>query len=1519
MSNETGGRTDKFGNRFEKNCMIACILDVVSEKIQCCSIENIGKDEIGTDIITIDLEGKSKYIQCKERNGNSNGWTWSSLNKYKIFEKWRIHLDSSNNNYIALQSPLSFIAFEDLIKRANNTNGNPKDFYEFQIKGSGKEIQNSYKKYCEIMKLNINDEGDIAKSISYLKRSKIEQKIDENFKNDILDRISIYFLGDRNIIYNLLLDLIENGNIYAKKIDNIYLNKFFNSNNILRRDLSNDNRIFPTIQKLNDEYKNSYYWIDNKIIERKELDECINEINNGNSIVISGKAGYGKSGVTNQLINYLEEENIVYLAIKLDKKVPTGNAEMWSKELGFSTSVSYCLDCISKNEKAVLILDQLDALRWTNSHSRDSVDICCELLNDIKKINSDRKEKISIVLVCRDYDLENDNGIRKIVNDISRQLNDDHKEKWIRIKIDELEEEKIQNVVGETYRSLNLKLKNLLKVPSNLYIWTKLKEKEDMNDIFTTGTLINKWWKQIEKESTKFDIRIQDLINARDEIVDKMRNFNKISISCRHLKIDNNILDFLHSQEFIIKLENEIISFSHQSILDFYLVENMIDRYLNGEELINLIGTKKQQVPNKRYQVQMFLQELIIEDTGKFVKAVEYIRDNDDIRSYIKYVIYEVLGQVCDIDYNISEFILKNYNDERFINIVFKNHKSYIDFLIKNNVFDKWMKEDKTITKAIVLLGSINNHFDDTEVEFIKKYIGINEQSDNLLYKSFPFDITYDTDKLFEIRMNLYQKYNELADIYVNLDELIKKNEKRAISLVKFWIENEMDKKRNVKYSYNNSIEYSDNTKIVGDENVINMLLPIIPKKKRDQIDLYKWTNGNYHEKSIERICISLIKNATVNLIKNNPDKFLKVFEEYMGQGYVIHNEIILYGLSKLPNRYANTVIKYLFSDIDKNIFEYTSGAKQVITLTKDIIVKFIINVDKKLYEETELKIIEYKPKDMVRIYKYMIQIRKEDKIFYNYSSFWGDLQLELLKVVPERILSKKAQNLLRVLKRKFKNERSTKFDNHYCRSGNVISPLCQKDISDNQWIRILSNKKILTNRKTKFKEETGEFIESNLQEFQSALSNAIQNNQTRFINLLINNKESILKPYILTLYSSLAYCNKLNEISIEPLEKMFQNFSYKQDLCIINYICEIISRKEECNWSNQTIELLIEMYNYIKLNKVPNGTSFNKYDEKDISENMEIYVLNSAIGRYSEAIENILWKCEELFVKFSKSIDEMTKSNDEFVNYASLNILAPCLNIEKEWSITQFIHLYKKNGNLLGYRRTQEILYYCYVNSEKDRKSIVEIIKSNIYNSSERIRKICSYVLAEIYINYGELKELIENIPDDKIVKDSVFEMYTLYFRENLHKEELKPLIINMIKIEKLDSVHIYRILKKDCIDLKDDREFLLQLCDSKNTKKYLRAFIKYVEENAINLLDYKDFIIELAQGCIKEATSRDDYEYEFDLDDLSKIVVKLFDESNGKKNEEATKEKCMDIWDEMFEKNIGSIMNISKDIMNL
>jgi hypothetical protein len=62
--------------------------------------------------------------------------------------------------------------------------------------------------------------------------------------------------------------------------------------------------------------------LDNGFIKRKEFSICREAIDSGNSLIIHGKAGRGKSGCTVDIINYCEEKAIPYLAIKLDKRIP---------------------------------------------------------------------------------------------------------------------------------------------------------------------------------------------------------------------------------------------------------------------------------------------------------------------------------------------------------------------------------------------------------------------------------------------------------------------------------------------------------------------------------------------------------------------------------------------------------------------------------------------------------------------------------------------------------------------------------------------------------------------------------------------------------------------------------------------------------------------------------------------------------------------------------------------------------------------------------------------------------------------------------------------------------------------------------------------------------------------------------------------------------------------------------------------------------------------------------------------
>ena len=90
------------------------------------------------------------------------------------------------------------------------------------------------------------------------------------------------------------------------------------------------------------------------------------------------------------------------------------------------------------------------------------------------------------------------------------------------------------------------------------------------------------------------------------------------------------------------------------------------------------------------------------------------------------------------------------------------------------------------------------------------------------------------------------------------------------------------------------------------------------------------------HKRSIERACVELVKKATIVLCGKSPERFWEYYEPYMGQGYHVFNEIILTGLVSLPPLYSNQVIRYLITDLDKNIFDYTSEAEDELGLVKE-------------------------------------------------------------------------------------------------------------------------------------------------------------------------------------------------------------------------------------------------------------------------------------------------------------------------------------------------------------------------------------------------------------------------------------------------------------------------------------------------------------------------------------------------------------------------------------------------------
>lgn len=693
MPLEIGGRADKQGNKYEINCIIYEMLKVLDETNYSVIIEALGADEIGTDILVTTFDGLKEHQQCKARNASKEYWNISDLKSKDIFSTWKIQLNRDNYRRVSLVSPMTCSFLFDLHDRACNTSGKAEDFYSAQITKSSKEFHKFYKSFCAEMDLDCDKDVDILKSIDYLKRIFYKQISEYELQERINQNIQYLFSSEQKVVYNALLSFVVVEDILGEEITQSALCDYFTNQGIVLRLKDGDKRIAPRINEINQEYRENFRTLQGGFIYREEFDDCIKVIGNEKSAIISGSAGYGKSGCTEAILNYCEERKIPCIAIKLDRRIPHKNCEIWGKELGLPDSIAHSIHCISRNENAVIILDQLDALRWTQTNSSEALAVCMELIRQVEYLNFERKKKIITIFVCRTYDLENDNNINSLFKKKENSESD-----WEIVKVEELKDDVVKKIVGKRYEQLSLRLKKLLRIPSNLYIWQHLDREEVYADCLTASHLIEKWFEQICRKSVTAGLQQKSVNETKINVVDALDRTGRLYVPKQILHVEEAGLDYLISSE-IITIQNNRVGFVHQSILDYFISQRMMEKYFDGQDIESIIGEKCKQTPGRRYQVQMFLQNLLEYDSSDFILIGERMLISDDIRYYVKYIFCEILGQIQEPDDNVIQFVVENCENEIYgkylLNNVIFSRKQYIAILRNQGVLEDGIQNQR--------------------------------------------------------------------------------------------------------------------------------------------------------------------------------------------------------------------------------------------------------------------------------------------------------------------------------------------------------------------------------------------------------------------------------------------------------------------------------------------------------------------------------------------------------------------------------------------------------------------------------------------------------------------------------------------------------------------------------------------------------------------------------------------------------------------------------------------------------
>lgn len=1508
MPLEKGGRSDKFGNRYEIECAIYEILKVVAEKSYSVTIEALGDDEKGTDILVHKKDGKKEHKQCKVRNGSKEHWSLSDLRSRRVVEAWKYQLNRDHNIIVEMVSPIGCSYLVDLHSRALNTDENTDRFYDVQVKGSDQKFVKFYEEFCMQMGLDYNDKADVKKSVDLLKRIKFNQISEHFLSESIFNLIGFHFSNDSHVVYNALVKFVVDEDILGHEITVTKLMEYLNSQRIHQRFIDCDQRVLPHITVVNEEFRSNFSPIQGALFEREEFEECINAIEQEKHLIISGNAGFGKSGCVEAILNYCEKEKIPHVAIKLDRRTPHKNCEIWGKELGFSSSIVYALHSVSKNEQAVILLDQLDALRWTQSKSSEALDVCMELIKQVSQLNGDREKKISIVFVCRSYDLSNDRRIKALF-----EKNDDDicsRETWERVVVDVLNEEVVSRVVGEKYSLLTPKTKKLLKIPSNLYIWQHLDKKDECYDCATASRLIDKWFDQICKSAIEAGVSEQVLIDTRDEIVKNADKLGKVFVPKTIIKSGLIGVDYLISSEMIVS-DGVRIGFTHQSILDYFISTQMTCQFYDGICIEKIVGNKNRQTPGRKYQVQMFMQNLLEYDCNDFLRVGLELLESDEIRYYIKFIFYELLSQIENPDKSVEDFVIKycdheTYGDFLFNNVFYGKYR-YVSLLMKKGVLDRWMKDFEKKKNVFSLLSSISEHLADEEICFIKKYAFKNREDDEQFSRCFYHGINEESDALFGLRLQFYEIYPEwTSHLYIDVKKSFSLCENRVIDIISFLlVDGSSDRSKKIS-SYDELFDNGNSFTVNNGPYIVEKLLPHIPTGNYFEVDYFKWSAQYTFGNSVKRFAVEIIKKANESIIKKDPALFWHYYEPYMGKGYAVFDEIILAGLKSLPESESNRVIEYLSDDLDKRIFDKTSSANSSLSLAMETIEKHTKYCDEECVATLEKNIQKYISPQAIEWYKDRIGYNKSNSGVTVYWSYWGDLQYQLLQSICYDKMSEESRNLLEVLKRRFgeKTYRYSRSDGH---SGIVVSPVSKKSIGRRQWLQILTNRKLKTRKKHGWKEVEGGFVESSLEMYASDFHSAVKMDPEEMIRMVIDNRSSILPIFINSLFSGAEFSERISDVSKETWEDMFRYFPCDMESQRASYFCGILEKTEIYDWSYDILNQLKDISsNYVGDRR--DEDEINAMDSTDLVSAS----LNHTRGSSAKAMGHLLWHNDELLNVFKDSIEKMTADSNSAVRMASMFALWPAYNIDRDWAEKHLLCIYESDIRMAAYNGSKDMLFLLY---EKYRDNVLKVVLDCFNSDDKRLIEVGGNALCEFHLRHDEFADIIaqaDTLNEEQI--KAILHMAIIYLGQEIYREKAKSIILNLKNTEVDVEFPLSRMFYDNLVDADRDSEFLIEIMKSNVNRRTVHAFVHYLEENAYSINDYASIIISLCENILsldaKEISNRWGIE-----DNISKLIISLYDECVEAEKDIA--EKCLDLWDIMFEKQIGQVRRLSRELM--
>lgn len=1324
MAFEKGGYADKLGNRFETRWVVLQYLHIISGQLVSVYHEPVGADEEGVDLWVVDNDGLREAQQCKGELAAKSAWSMADLHEKGILEHLRTQLERADIHHFTLVSSTPATMLRDLSRSARHSTGDPSSFYRDQVQKRSRDHRAAFADFCKYSSLDPTNANELAIAFDFLKRSGFHPYADDDDTRRTLKTLVGLLVDGKpdNVLASLAEFSSDNlrKTIYAED-----LLKHLRSKGFQAKDLTRDERLVPCVDELRRQFDASMrrHLAGGRLIPRDETQDVIKWVEaseSSNSVMlIHGRAGAGKSGVLLELIDHLESDDVPYLPLRLDRQTPRGNLRKYGESMGMPESPVACLRALASRRPSVLILDQLDALRWTSSHAASALPICEEMLRQAMATRN-----MKVVVTCRTFDLTQDPQLKAWNNQTATS-----------IEVNALSKEVVSDFVsscGHNYEVLSPREMTLLSAVHNLTMWAELARGSGMPRFRTATHLTRLFWGSRQQALAELNIQWQDAEKVLNTLATHMDATGQLSAPERLVEMHSREMSELQSLNVIL-VEAGRVSFCHQAYFDYLIARSLLSEIdCDSRSLMDwlglpsrriaagwigslacrlpfrLPGTRTRQSLFRREQLRLILTYLRDDAPKLFLSTLKALIADSRVRFHLKHLALQVLAQTDDPQSDEVEWAVSLLSDPTWrphlIEQLVYADGSWFLALHQRGIWADWLAsdDDELVNHALWALRVSNAKCADEVAELLRPYISAGGDWPQRCLQSLPRRAEEESDALFLLRLALCRE--AVFDQWIDWEGHAQHRPEGFVDLLAEYLaqacrelsssdENDHGRRgalESLKHHRGDKRDEIVNVGQVCPEAVWEKVFPCVQQfvttrrsekirhRRKQGAEPENWTYREFRQ--LPSIVKKLVVRAGRALVQSEPDAFFRriaILDESSTRSI---ERIVLQSLLGADRVHADDVVRWLIARPSRLRLGNRSS-RLLWEPARRLIRKFASHCSDSAYQELEQLVLSHHDEDERYSIKRKCEEAKQGRYYLN---VYGQTQYHLLPALPDNRKSPHAKGLQGVVEQKFADHAEHLWpQDRRARVGSVGSSIPRErlpKISDKAWLRL-----IRADRRHPLKREwkDGNFTESSVKMFAGDLEVMTRREPSRFARLALKIPASANPAFVDHILSGLLHDSPPDELSDEAkplwnpataceIEAVVNRANQKIRTEHAVTFCRLVRRRAEADWSEDAIKHVVAI---AQLHEHPQPGEFEvDTGDRDPSEILEFQAINVTRGVAAGAIAGLLWDHPVWINRVIPAIESLITDSHPAVRVAGIGACLPILNIDRERAISWFL-----------------------------------------------------------------------------------------------------------------------------------------------------------------------------------------------------------------------------------------------------